>query len=161
MFQCLYVDVAFGSSLAIPHNQITVIKEDMTIEHEVYQSLRIVQIRCVQRFVLCYSRTLSRVAIPLSHAKQTHGPTSTHICLHVPTHLCQSPLRELGRGHHRWRARGACLTQAEPRPAWEMESSSYASCRLRWRGWRAGARTWRERRRRTNCQRRVSLGGAL
>lgn len=110
-------------------------------------------------FILRYSRTLSRVAIPLSPAQQTRGPTSTHTCLHGPTPLCQSPLRELGRGRRPWRARGACPTRAEPRPAWEMESSSYASCRLRWRGWRAGARTWRERQRRTNCQRRVSLGG--
>lgn len=108
---------------------------------------------------LCHHRTYSRVAIPRRTAQGTRGPTSTHTCLHDPTPLCPSPLRERGRGRRHWRAPGACPTLAAPRPAWETESSSYASCRQRWRGWRAGARTWSERQRRTNCQRKVSLGG--
>lgn len=114
---------------------------------------------CGQPFSFsCDPRTLSRVAIPLSPAQQIQGPISTLICLHVLTPPCPSPLKELGRGHHPWRAHGACLTLAEPHPALEMESSSYASCRRRWKGWRDGARTWRERQRRTNCLKRVSLG---
>lgn len=103
-----------------------------------------------------YSRTLSRVATPLRAAQQTHGATSTLTCPHVPTLHCPSPLSGRGRRHHPWRVPAACPTPAEPRPAWEMANSFYDSCRQRWRGWRAGARQWRERQRRTSCQRKVS-----
>lgn len=100
------------------------------------------------------SRILSRVATP--QRQTTCGATSTPICLRALTHLCQWPRRELGRVRRPWRARGACLTRGEPRPAWGTGSSSYASCRQRWSGWRGGARTWRGRRKRMTCRRRVS-----
>ncbi len=85
---------------------------------------------------------------PTSLALQNWGPCP------APTPLCPWPLSvewEAGA-----RARGANLIRAEPRPAYEMESSSSGSCRQKWRGWRDGARTWRERQRQMNCLKRVS-----
>ena len=89
---CLSVDVGTGRSSAIPY-----------------------KINNPNTFISCCPRTLSRVATPLSPAQQTHGPT--HTCLHDPTPLCPSPLREPGRGRRPWRAPGACPTRAEPHPA--------------------------------------------
>lgn len=110
-------------------------------------------------YLQSHFRTLYRAATPPKPAKRTPVPTSTHTCLHAPTPLCQSPRRGPGQGHHPWRARGAFPTLAGHLPAWETGSSSCASCRPRWRGWRAGARTWKEKQKTTSCQKRVSLGG--
>ncbi|KAI1901833.1 hypothetical protein AGOR_G00038460 [Albula goreensis] len=91
-----------------------------------------------------------------AYREDYHSGYATEPCAADPRVRTHSPLPWPPSGAGQ-RDPAACPTPAVPPPASAMASSSCDYSRQKWKGWRAGARIWKEKRRRMTCQRRVIL----